>query len=233
MPQNAARQRMLHKLEGQVLIAAALLVATSAPLAVALRTWFALSKDFTIVPSAGLPPMDLCVSAPDGPFIYCGSIADGNDLADVIHAARDTQVALKIIGGTEEEWRMVGEQLDTSAVEWQPRVSLQELPEALVGARAGLIPTNPDTPTGEFSSPLKLFDYAGCGLPVLSTALPSLQSLGVGSWCTQIPSPSRVAWMEALRNFHHNADQAEAARAWSGEHTWFTRAELLKGAFGL
>jgi len=80
---------------------------------------------------------------------------------------------------------------------------------------------------------MKLFDYARCGLPVLSTALPSLQSLDVGPWCTQVPSPTRASWADALRKFGYDADHAEAARAWSGEHTWAQRAELLKGAFGL
>jgi hypothetical protein len=232
-PQNAVRQRMLHKLEGQVLSAAARHIATSAPLAVALNTWFALSKDFAIVPNAGLPPLAKSISAPDGPFVYCGSIADGNELAGVIQAAHDAKVPLKIIGGTEEEWRTVGEKLDTSGIEWQPHAPLNELPEVLAGARAGLVPTNPDGPSGEFSCPLKLFDYARCGLPVISTELPSLQSLDVGPWCAQIPSAARVAWVEALRKFRHEAEHAEAARAWSAEHTWAKRAELLKRVFGV
>jgi Glycosyl transferase 4-like domain/Glycosyl transferases group 1 len=230
---NPTRQRMLHKLEGHVLTAAAQLVATSAPLAVALNTWFALSKDFAIAPNAGLPPLSHGVSAAYGPFVYCGSIAEGNDLGGVIQAANDLKAPLKIVGGTEEEWRMVSNQLDTNGIEWRPHVPLNELPEVLKGACAGLIPTNPDAPSGEFSCPMKLFDYARCGLPVLTTALPALQSLDVGPWCTQVPSPARVAWMEALRNFRHEADQAEAARAWAGEHTWTKRAELLKRAFGI
>ena len=52
-PENHARQRAMHKLEGQVLNSAALHIATSAPLAVALTTWFGLSREFSIVPSAG------------------------------------------------------------------------------------------------------------------------------------------------------------------------------------
>lgn len=232
-PQNAARQRSLHKLEGQVLTTAALHVATSAPLAVALRTWYGLSKDFAIVPNAGLPPLRRGLSSPNGPFVYCGSIADGQDLAGIIQATRDTQSPLKIVGGTEEEWRMVGEKLDTSGIAWRPRVRFNDLPEVLAGARAGLIPTNFDAPTGEFSCPMKLFDYARCGLPVLSTALPALQSLDVGPWCIQVPSPLRGAWVEELKTFRHSADHAEAARAWSAEHTWAQRAELLKRAFGV
>jgi glycosyltransferase involved in cell wall biosynthesis len=232
-PQNPVRQRKLHILEGQVLAAAALHVATSAPLAAALNTWFGLSNDFAIVPNAGSPPLAQGISTPDGPFVYAGSIADWKGLDVAIQAARAAKVPLKIVGGTEEEWRVLADKFDTLGITWQSRVPVHELPEALAGARAGLIPTNMDMPSGEFSCPMKLFDYARCGLPVLSTTLPSLQSLDVGPWCTQVPSPSRIAWTDALKNFRYEADHAEAARAWSGEHTWAKRAALLKHALGL
>ena len=233
VPENPTRQRMLHKLEAHVLNAAALHLATSGPLAVALCTWFALSKDFAIVPSAGLPPLDHSLSSPDGPFVYCGSITDAQKLAPMIQAAREIQVPFKIVGGTEEEWDALGGQIDTSAADWQSHTPLHELPEAFAGARAGLIPTNPDSPSGEFSCPMNLFDYARCGLPVISTMLPSLQSLEVGPWCTQIPSPGRLAWMDILKKYRHVPDHAEAARAWSADHTWAKRAELLKRTFGI
>jgi glycosyltransferase involved in cell wall biosynthesis len=232
-PQNTVRQRKLHLLEGQVLNAAALHVATSMPLAAALCTWFSLSKDFAIVPNAGLPPLAHGIGAADGPFVYSGSIADWKGLDVAIQAAGDAKVPLRLIGGTEEEWRALGKELDTSWITWRPRVLLNDLPKVLAGARAGLIPTNPDAPSGEFSCPMKLFDYARCGLPVLSTSLPSLQSLDVGPWCTQVPSPTRASWTDALRTFRYEADHAEAARAWSSEHTWAKRAELLKHALGL
>jgi hypothetical protein len=70
------RRRNLEKLEGQVLESAARLIATSAPLAEALKTRFALAGDFAIVPNAGSPPLESCIGAADGPFVYCGSIAD-------------------------------------------------------------------------------------------------------------------------------------------------------------
>jgi glycosyltransferase involved in cell wall biosynthesis len=229
---NFKKRLLLAVMERQAVLGASLRVATSAALAGGLKR-FALPDDFLIVPNAGSPPLERGISAPDGPFVYCGSIADWKGLDVAIQAARDARVPLKIVGGTGEEWQRVGEQLDTSGIAWQPRVPLKELPEVLAGARAGLIPTNPDTPSGRYSCPMKLFDYARCGLPVLSTALPSLQSLDVGPWCTQVASPTRAAWTDALRNFHHEADQAEAARAWSGEHTWAKRAELLKRAFGV
>ena len=232
MPQNASRQKELHKLEGQVLKMATKLLATSEALAIALRTWYGLSSDFAVVPNAGMPPLSRTLSSPGGPLVYCGSIGDGQDLVDVIQATREMQIPLKLVGGTQEEWSVVTQQMDTGGVIWRPRVRHTDLQEVLAGARAGIIPTNFDSPAGEFSCPMKLFDYTRCGLPVLTTALPSLQSLALGDWCTQVPSPARGAWMETLKVFQYVPEHGDAARAWSSDHTWAKRAERLMVAFG-
>ncbi|HEY0256137.1 MAG TPA: glycosyltransferase [Candidatus Methylacidiphilales bacterium] len=230
---NPSRQNRLHELEREVLFGAGARVATSSALAAALRGRYALPNDFSVVPNAGLPPFERNVGTPGGPFAYCGSIADWKGLDLIIHASRDAHVPLKIIGGTTGEWRQLGEKIDTTQIIWQSRVPLNELPQVLTGARAGLIPTQPQTPSGRYSCPMKLFDYARCGLPVLSTALPSLQSLHTGSWCVEVASSTREAWAGALKNFRCDALQADEARLWSGHHTWAHRAELLKRAVGL
>jgi len=228
--QNPVRQRKLHLLESQVLQQAAKLIATSAPLAMGLGTWFSIGKDFTIVPNAGLPPLAHSVSDPEGPFVYCGGIADWKGLDAAITAASEVKAPLRVIGGTVEEWRALAEKVDCSAVEWRPRVSLREVPEALLGARAGLVPTNLDVPAGEYSCPMKLFDYARCGLPVLTTALPALQSLHIGTWCLEVPSPSTGSWIDALRQFEYDPAHAEAALKWAEEHTWEIRAAQIMRA---
>ena len=228
-PQRSpTKQKRLHELERQVLSGAALRIATSAPLAQALSTWFAIPNDFAIVPNAGTAPLENPVSTPDGPFGYCGSIADWKGIDLIINASREARVPLKIIGGTDPEWRKLSREIDTVDIAWQARVPLADLPLALDCARAGLIPTQPETPSGRYSCPMKLFDYARCGLPVISTALPSLQSLAVGSWCSQVPTSTQSAWVEALKGFRYAPEQAAASLAWAGNHTWTQRAELLK-----
>jgi hypothetical protein len=97
----------------------------------------------------------------------------------------------------------------------------------LAGARAGLIPTRPESGSGRYSCPMKLFDYARCGLPVVSTALPALQSLHVGAWCTLVKQSTAESWAEALRAFRFDAGQADAARRWAADHTWEERARRL------
>ena len=228
---DAARQSRLEALEKEVLSNAAWRIATSRPLMLALRERYGLPDDFSIVPNAGSPPLYQSIASADGPLVYCGSIADWKGLETVIDASRDAQVALRIVGGSEDEWKRLSSSLETSHVVWRPRVPLAQLPEALAGAREGVIPTRPDTPSGRYSCPMKLFDYARCGLPVLSTALPSLVSLDVGSWCTQVEEPTREAWAEAMREFRFRAVHGETARAWAGAHTWTDRAAALVRIF--
>ena len=225
--QTAAQQESLHTLERDALTGAAWRVATSKPLSVALRAHYTLPNDFFIVPNAGRTPLPQGVFSVDGPFVYAGSIADWKGLELVVAASRAAQVPLKIVGGTAEEWQQLRKAMPADHVAWQPRVSLEELPRALAGARAGLVPTRPDSPSGRYSCPMKLFDYAGCGLPVLTTALQSLESLNAGSWCVRVETPTVEAWTEALRNFRPSAVLGETARAWAGVHTWAQRAEKL------
>lgn len=226
---TTSRQRRLENLERQVLGQAAIRVATSAPLAAALRECYPLPDDFAIVPNAGLPPLEHTLSQAGGPFVYCGSIAGWKGLAVIIAAAREACVPLKIVGGTRAEWQRLGNEIDLREIAWQPRVALGEIPQALAGARAGLIATEPASPSGHYSCPMKLFDYARCGLPVLTTPLPSLQSLDVGSWCTTVSS-SPAGWTTALQNFRHNPAEAEEARTWAQQYTWQERAKKLLAA---
>jgi glycosyltransferase involved in cell wall biosynthesis len=224
---NENAQRALEESERAALAGAAQRVATSQALADALRKRYSLRKDFTIVPNAGERPLDTSVARADGPVVYCGSIADWKGLELVIEGARLAGIPLRVVGGSEAEWRALGGHCDVRAVEWKARVKLADIPQALTGARAGLIPTRPETGSGRYSCPMKLFDYARGGLPVVSTALPSLESLDVGTWCTLVKEPTVEAWADALRAFRFDASQADAALRWAADQTWNERARRL------
>jgi glycosyltransferase involved in cell wall biosynthesis len=217
----------LHELEKEVLGTAAWRVATSKALAVALKAHYVLPDDFAIVPNAGLAPVEQSVAGVDGPFVYCGSLSGWKGLELMIEASREAEIPLKIVGGTTAEWQTVSRKLSVAHISWLPRMPLAELPSAFAGARAGLISTQPASPSGRYSCPMKLFDYARCGLPVLSTALPSLRSLDVGSWCMQVTSGTKAEWVETMRQYRYRPVLGETARAWAGVHTWKQRAESL------
>ena len=160
---------MLHKLEGQVLGSRRPAHRHQRAAGRGVERLVCLVEGFRDRAECGIAAAEVVASAHRTARSF---IADrsptGTNLPASFEAAREAKVSLKIIGGTEEEWQTVGEKLDLNGIEWLPHVPLNELPEVLAGARAGLIPTNPDAPSGEFSCPLKLFDYARCGLPVLS-----------------------------------------------------------------
>ena len=217
----------LHELEKEVLSTASWRVATSKALAVALKAHYVLPDDFAIVPNAGLEPVARSVAGPEGPFIYCGSLSEWKGLELMIEATREAGLPLKVVGGTATEWQALSKKLNAGHVSWVPRVALTELPAVFAGARAGLISTQPTSPSGRYSCPMKLFDYARCGLPVLSTALPSLRSLDVGSWCIQMTNGTKTEWAEAMRHYLFRPVLGETARAWAGVHTWKQRAEIL------
>jgi glycosyltransferase involved in cell wall biosynthesis len=221
---NAEVQRVLEEMERSALAGAAWRVATSSALAGALRARYPLPDDFVIVPNAGQPPLAQSVAKADGPLVYCGSIADWKGVELAIEGARLAGVPLRVVGGTEAEWRALGGHCDIRTAEWKARVALAELPGALAGARAGLVPTQPETGSGRYSCPMKLFDYARCGLPVVSTALPALQGLQLGAWCALVKHASPEAWADALRAFRFDPRLAEDARGWAARHTWEERA---------
>ncbi len=229
---NREVEDVLAEMERSALASATWRVATSSALADALRTRYALPNDFAIVPNAGQPPLDSSVARANGLFVYCGSIADWKGLDLAIEGTRRASRRLRIVGGVEAEWRALSDRCDASAVEWQPRVALAELPAAIAGVCAGLIPTQPESGSGRYSCPMKLFDYARCGLPVVSTALPALQDLELGSWCTLVTEPTAEAWTRTLRDFPSQPRDSEAARQWAAHHTWEKRAQRLAATLG-
>jgi hypothetical protein len=224
---SASAQRTLENAEHTALTGAQARIATSPALADALSLRYALPNDFHIVPNAGMPPLLESSARAEGPFVYLGSIADWKGLELIIAATQAAQFPLRVIGGTEVEWSAVTRRLDVRHVTWRPRVPVTAISDELAGARAGLIATLPESGSGRYSSPMKLFDYARCGLPVLATDLPALKSLGAGAWLATVAEPTKASWTSSLRAFHFDASAARRALDWAAEHTWSARGETL------
>jgi glycosyltransferase involved in cell wall biosynthesis len=224
---RASAQRALEELERDVLAQARVRLVTSLALGEALCRRYSLPHDFHIVPNAGMEPLAESVARRDGPFVYLGSIADWKGLELIMAAAAEAKAPLRVVGGTEGEWQALGARHPLREVEWRPRVPVSEIPQALAGARAGLISTRPESGSGRYSCPMKLFDYARCGLPVLGTDLPSLRSLDMGAWFTPV-APTVETWVAALREFRPDEAAARQALAWAAGHTWQARGEALR-----
>jgi glycosyltransferase involved in cell wall biosynthesis len=232
-PPGSSAEQELQRQEKEALEGASLLVATSRALADALNGRYFPDRpyNFTIAPHGCPPPLQESLSNPRGPLIYTGSIADWKGLPLALEAATQVKIPIRIVGGTHEEWKRLTAQLSKNAYfnsKWTPRVTPGKLNEVLNGARAGLCPTLVETGSGHYSLPMKLFDYARCGLPVVATDLPSLRSLGLGDWCVRVEQADISSWVTALLAPFTDGEQA---RRWAAEHTWNKRGEILKEAF--
>jgi glycosyltransferase involved in cell wall biosynthesis len=223
------QRRRLEAAERLALEQAALRVATSRSLAEALNArYFPQSPlSFAVAPNAGDPPLPRSIADPDGPLAYAGSLADWKGLPLALEAAARLGIPVRVVGGDAEEWQGLARRLSPAAARgttWQPRRPPAELDRALAGCRAGLVPTLPDSGSGRYSCPMKLFDYARCGLPVVVTDLPSLDDLGLGAWCIRVGAASVEAWADALRRRPAPGDEA---LRWAAAHTWRERAARL------
>lgn len=225
--------RRVRSLEHAALVGARGRIATGSALgrALAARYGGADRLDFAIVPNAGDPPLERSVADPRGPFVYAGSLANWKGLPIALEAAATMRAPVRVIGGTRPEWERLAGGLSAAArgtTVWHPRVAQDRLPEILSGCRAGLIPTAPASGSGRYSCPMKLFDYARCGLAVVVTDLPSLDDLGLGPWCRRVPEASVDAWKRALTTL--DLDESSPL-AWARSHTWKDRAGALESLF--
>lgn len=233
---GTARLARLERMEGGALAGARGRVATCVAMAAALneRYFRDAPRPFAIVPNAGGPPLDRSVADPTGPLAYAGSLADWKGLPLALEAAARCGLPVRVVGGGEGEWARLAARLTPAAragVEWRPRVPLAALPDALAGTRAGLIPTDIGSGSGHYSCPLKLFDYARFGLPVVITDLPSLPDLEMGPWCTRVATPSVEGWAQALAALPPGG-AGDAPREWAARHTWDVRARALLDLIG-
>jgi glycosyltransferase involved in cell wall biosynthesis len=184
-------------------------------------------------------PHSLADSA--GPFVYAGSLQDWKGLELAVAAAEKLDLPLRIIGGTKKEIAAAARRMQRVTrlrlsplrrthvvrhIEWRERVAPDQLPEHLLGCRAGLNPTLPHSASGHYSLPMKLYDYARCGLPAISSALDSLQGLGVESWCQVVEKPTVDSWSLALMQ-PIGVEQGRAALKWAAQNSWRKRAQAL------
>jgi glycosyltransferase involved in cell wall biosynthesis len=90
--------------------------------------------------------------------------------------------------------------------------------------------------TARWMSPMKMFEYLGTGVPIISSDLPVLREvLREGENCLLAPASDSSAWISALHRLR--ADQRLAARLginaheeYKAAHTWTARARNILAA---
>lgn len=133
---------------------------------------------------------------------------------------------LRIIGTGPQEQALRRQAAELGvAVDFVGPVAPAEMPQALAGAAVGVAPY-PVLPSGQYFSPLKIYEYAAVGLPVVASAVGQVPEIVVGGKTGLLVPPSDPAALaSAIDLLAQDADLAGRLGAAGRErvashHTW-------------
>lgn len=178
--------------------------------------------------------------------VYCGSFHAGKGLETLLPAAAQVpDVQFDVIGGEPAQISALKEQAPAN-LHFLGRMSHEEcqrrLPEYdLALAPYGSVVRGVKTPAHEslaaWMSPLKLFEYMGAGLPIVTTDLPVLREiLQDGETALMPPPDDPTAFAQAVSRLAHDAPLrtrlAQSAQQRLRGYTWDNRAARILDFLG-
>lgn len=161
-----------------------------------------------------------------GPIaVYMGALDSWFDIETLATCARRfPQVTFVLIGAARIDLSPLK---SYSNVRYLGRRDYSTLPAYLQHADVGLIPFQV-TPLVEAVSPLKLYEYMACGLPVVASRWRELTQTGSPAYLAN-DSASFVAGLEAA--LAENGHRREEYRAFARANAWASRGQQLKALF--
>lgn len=178
--------------------------------------------------------------------VYCGSFHAGKGLETLLPAAAQVpEVQFDVIGGEPAQISALKAQAPAN-LHFLGRMSHEEcqrrLPEYdLALAPYGSVVRGVKTPAHEslasWMSPLKLFEYMGAGLPIVTTDLPVLREIVQEGETALMPPPDDpVAFAQAISKLAHDAALrkrlAQSAQDRLRDYTWDQRAARILDFLG-
>ena len=173
-------------------------------------------------------------------LVYVGALHYERNLMSLCRAveranAEGMAFALALIGEGTQRFELEGFASQTEGrVYVMPPVPHDQVPGMLARAHVGVLPF-PDEDKFRVSSPIKLFEYLGAGLPILATRVAChTDVVGSGKYVFWAEDGSVEGLLAAVRLIWHGRrfldrmgrEAARAARAW----TWQASALKLKAA---
>lgn len=151
---------------------------------------------------------------------------------DVFRAAARAGCEVTLVGDQVEDVRR------DASLTVHPFVPPREVPAWYGKCDLALIPYQPDLPTAESMSPIKLFEAMAAGRPIIASDLPTIREViehernGL-----LVPAADLGAWTGAIDRLRRDpglaARLAEAARVDARRYAWRSRAETIAAALGI
>ena len=179
---------------------------------------------------------------------YCGNTYRGRGLEILVRAAAQMpEIEFLIVGGRERDnalWREMARQEGAANFRMEGFVAQREVSSYLLASDVLVMPYSSGvtirdgTKAGEFTSPLKLFEYMAAGKPIVATGVPSvLEILSPGENSIVTPPDDEGEFIRALglvlADSELSAYISESARSDAVGYTWEKRVEKIVEMVGV
>ena len=179
---------------------------------------------------------------------YCGNTYRGRGLEILVRAAAQMpEVEFLIVGGRDRDnvlWREMARQSGAGNFRMEGFVAQREVSaylrasDVLVMPYSSGVTIRDGTEAGEFTSPLKLFEYMAAGKPIVATGVPSvLEILKPGENSVVTPPDDAEEFIEALGLVLGDSELcariSQCARSDAAECTWEKRVERIIDGVGV
>ena len=173
---------------------------------------------------------------------YCGNTYGGRGIEMLVRAAaRMPEVEFLIVGGRERDnalWREMARQEGAGNFRMEGFVAQRQVASYLLASDVLVMPYSSGvtirdgTEAGEFTSPLKLFEYMAAGKPIVATGVPSvLEILRPGENSVVVPPDDEEEFIRALGLVLADSELcariSERARSDAAGYTWEGRVERV------
>ncbi len=178
---------------------------------------------------------------------YCGNTYRGRGLELLVRVAgRMPDVQFLVVGGREWDnlfWREMAREEGAGNFRMEGFVQQREVPDYLRASDVLVMPYSSGmtiedgTEAGEFTSPLKLFEYMAVAKPIVATAVPSvLEILRHGENSILVSPDNDEEFFHALELVLSDqslcARISQRARSDAAEYTWEKRVERIIDGIG-